>query len=270
MKHILLFLLFALAPFVKAQQAGQFKLWPDDPAASEAEIFVYQPAKSNRQMPAILICPGGGYHGLAIEHEGHNMARWYASNGFVAVVLKYRMPNGIHTVPLSDAEKAISTIRSKADEWNVDVKRVGVAGSSAGGHLAASLSTLAADTNRPNFAILYYPVISFENTTTHAGSKKNLLGAEIENQTLVDRYSLQKQVDRKTPKTLLLMSDDDQVVLPTNAILYYSALKEQQIPASLYMFPKGGHGWGIKSDFVYHKESKSLILKWLQYIQIIN
>ena len=191
MKHLFLFLFSLVALVTSAQQVEPQKLWPDDPNAAEAEIFVYHPARKASPAPAILICPGGGYAGLAIHHEGHDMARWYASNGFVAVVLKYRMPKGVHTIPLSDAEQAMSVIRSNASQWNVDPNRVGVVGSSAGGHLAASLSTLAADVNRPNFAILYYPVISFDNMVTHGGSKQNLLGKDIGNQELIDRYSLQ-------------------------------------------------------------------------------
>lgn len=270
MKHLFLFLFSLVALVTSAQQVEPQKLWPDDPNAAEAEIFVYHPARKASPAPAILICPGGGYAGLAIHHEGHDMARWYASNGFVAVVLKYRMPKGVHTIPLSDAEQAMSVIRSNASQWNVDPNRVGVVGSSAGGHLAASLSTLAADVNRPNFAILYYPVISFDNMVTHGGSKQNLLGKDIGNQELIDRYSLQKQVDDKTPKTLLLLSDDDQSVPPANSILYYTALNEHHIPASLYMFPNGGHGWGFKYDFTYYQEVKDLITKWLQYIGIIR
>ncbi|MTU75420.1 prolyl oligopeptidase family serine peptidase, partial [Parabacteroides merdae] len=117
---------------------------------------------------------------------------------------------------------------------------------------------------------LYYPVISFDNMTTHGGSKKNLLGTDIENKELVDRYSLQKQVDDKTPKTLLLLSDDDQTVPPLNSILYYTALNEHHIPASLYMFPSGGHGWGFRYDFTYYQEVKDLIQKWLTYIKITD
>lgn len=270
MKHILLFFLTFVAPFLWAQQPEQFKLWPDNPDAADAEIYVYHPAKSHTPAPAVLVCPGGGYHGLAIDNEGHNMARWYSSRGFLAVVLKYRMPKGVHTVPLSDAEKGIATIRANAGKWNVDAKRVGVVGSSAGGHLAASLSTLAADANRPDFAILFYPVISFDNMVTHGGSKKNLLGEEIGNQVLVDRYSLQKQVDGKTPKTLILLSDDDKTVPPANSIQYYTALNEKQIPASLYIFPDGGHGWGTQDWFTYRNEAKELILKWLRNSKIID
>ena len=112
MKHILLLFLSFFAPVVWGQQVEQFKLWPDKPEAGEAEIFVYHPAKGGKAAPAVLICPGGGYRGLAMNHEGHDMAKWYASNGFVAVVLKYRMPEGVHTIPLSDAEKAMSVIRA--------------------------------------------------------------------------------------------------------------------------------------------------------------
>jgi acetyl esterase/lipase len=264
-------LFFSLCAFAscfcgsQAQTMQQFKLWPDD-SANEAEIFVHYPVRSDALSPAVLICPGGGYVHLAIGHEGHDMAAWYASRGFVAVVLKYQMPDGNHTIPLSDAEKAIAFIRDKAGEWKVDANKVGVIGSSAGGHLAASLCNLAAAENRPNFAILYYPVISFDESITHKGSKNSLLGTNSDNAELENRYSLEKQIDDKTPPTLLLLSDDDKVVLPANSIRYYSALKEKNIPASLHVFPTGGHGWGFKTDFRYHEESKTLIQKWLDKI----
>lgn len=268
MKHLFILLALFCGSLLQAQQPRQMKLWPDD-ANNEAELFVYTPWRGNQPSPAVLICPGGGYTGLAMDHEGHDMAKWYANKGFVAVVLKYRMPKGNHTIPLGDAEKAMATIRENAAQLNIDVNKVGVIGSSAGGHLAASLSTLAADANRPNFAILYYPVISFDNMTTHGGSKRNLLGNDINNQELVDRYSLQKQVDAKTPPTLLLLSDDDKTVPPENSILYYQALKKQGIPASMHIYPIGGHGWGFRDNFKYQKDSRYLIEEWLKYIRII-
>lgn len=270
MRSVLLLLLSFFTPVIWAQNVEQSKLWPDKQNANEAEIYIYHPKESDKVAPAVLICPGGGYSGLAMDREGHDMAKWYASNGFVAVVLKYRMPKGVHTVPLEDAEKAISVLRENADKWNLDKSKVGVVGSSAGGHLAASLSTLAKDINRPDFAILYYPVISFDNKMAHQGSKKNLLGKNIDNEKLIDYYSLNKQVDDKTPKTLLLLSYDDRVVPPMNSILYYIALNGHHIPASLHMFPNGGHGWGIRYDFAYYQEVKDLILKWLRYTQIID
>jgi acetyl esterase/lipase len=268
MKYLFFPLFFlACAPFIQAQVMQTFKLWTED-NDSEAEIFVYLPEASTALSPAILICPGGGYEHLAMNHEGHDMAQWYVSNEFAAVVLKYRMPNGEHAIPLSDAEKAISIIRSNASEWKIDPGKVGVAGSSAGGHLAASLSVLAADENRPDFAILYYPVICSDDSITHRGSIKNLLGENVNNRELLNRYSLEKQVDEKTPKTFLLLSDDDRAVLPVNSIRYYSALKEKEIPAAMYIFPSGGHGWGFNSSFLYHEEMKSLIQKWLKEIKI--
>jgi acetyl esterase/lipase len=231
---------------------------------SEAELFIYLPAPSSEPSSAVLICPGGGYTGLAINHEGHDMARWYASLGMAAVVLKYRMPHGVHAVPLADAEQAMSVIRSRAAQWNLNPRKVGVVGSSAGGHLAASLSTLAAEANRPDFAILYYPVITFSEGTTHGGSRRNLLGDEQNNRELLERYSLEKQVDAHTPPTLLLLSDDDRTVPPRNSILYYSALQQQGIPASMHIFPTGDHGWGFRTSYLYHDDVKNLIQKWLK------
>ena len=269
MKRIFFIFLILIAPSLWAQQPETMKLWPDNQTA-ESEMYIYHPVKTVNPAPAILICPGGGYGGLAIDNEGHNMAKWYVSMGFVAVVLKYRMPHGVNTIPLTDAEKAMSIIRSNATKWNLDVKRVGVVGSSAGGHLAASLSTLASDANRPNFAILYYPVISFDDKITHAGTKKNLLGSDINNLELVNHYSLEKQVSAETPKTLILVGDDDKTVPPINSILYYTALNEHHIPAALYMFPNAAHGFGSHTEFIYHDETLDLIQKWLQYIKVIN
>ncbi|GHV52299.1 hypothetical protein FACS1894181_15280 [Bacteroidia bacterium] len=266
MKRIFLLLAGSASLALQAQEPERLQLWPGTDG-TDAEIYVYHPTVKETT-PAIVIFPGGGYQGLAIDHEGHDMAKWYVANGFTAVVVKYRMPKGTHTIPLSDAEKAISTVRANAAKWNIDPRKVGIIGSSAGGHLAASLSTLAADANRPNFAILYYPVISFEDGVTHSGSKNNLLGADTGDSQLVERYTLEKQVDSKTPATLLLLSDDDQVVIPENSLRYYSALKKAKIPASMYIFPTGGHGWGFRPAFLYHEETKTLISKWLKEIKV--
>jgi acetyl esterase/lipase len=268
MKRLLLFVLCSMGLVLQAQEPERLLLWPES-VSTEAELYVYHPAAGTAAAPAIVIFPGGGYQGLAIDHEGHAMAKWYVSKGFVAVVVKYRMPKGTHTLPLADAEKAMATVRGNAGKWKLNPHKVGIIGSSAGGHLAASLSTLAADGNRPDFAILYYPVISFESGTTHGGSRNNLLGSEAENPQLIERYSLEKQVDAKTPKTLLLLSDDDAVVLPENSLRYYAALKKHEIPAAMYIFPVGAHGWGFNTSFIYHEDVKTLILKWLNKIEIL-
>ena len=161
-------------------------------------------------------------------------------------------------------------MRTNGKRLKNDTGKDCVIASSAGGHIEASLSTLVADEHRPNFAILYYPVISLEDDLAHQGSKHNLLGEKAEDIEIVRHYSLQYQVDDKTPRTLLLLSDDDKVVPPLNSIRYYSALKEHHIPASLYLFPQGGHGWGIKYDFSYYQEVKDLILKWLTQAEVLT
>ncbi|MDR1937783.1 MAG: alpha/beta hydrolase [Tannerellaceae bacterium] len=234
-------------------------------AADEAEIFVHYPLAGKQEpSPAVLICPGGGYSQLFMDSEGHKIAKWFASQGFVGVVLKYRFPEGRHTAPLSDAEQAMSTIRRNAALWHIDSGRVGVLGASAGGHLAACLSNLAADANRPDFAILFYPVISFDNSITHYATREALLGNEVANSDLIERYSLEKQVNAKTPPTLLLVCKDDEVVNSQNSILYYSVLQQQHIPSEIRIFPNGGHGWGFDEGFSYHQEVKSLIRDWLK------
>jgi acetyl esterase/lipase len=244
------------------QPTEQLKLWPEE-SRGEAEIFVYHPLATNRPSPAVLICPGGGYSWLYMENEGHKIARWFVSQGYVSVVLKYRLPGGIHTIPLSDAGEAMSTIRRNAAAWNIDVHQTGVVGASAGGHLAACLSTLAADGNRPDFAILFYPVITFDYSITHYATREALLGSDMENKNLVERYSIEKQIDGKTPPTLLLVCEDDETVNPQNAIRYHAALQQQHVPVEIHLFPKGGHGWGLDEHFPYHKEVKSIIHDWL-------
>lgn len=272
MKHIFSLLFLFIAPTLWGQNVEPIKLWPNDPKASVVEIEVYLPTKSEKPTPAVLICPGGAYWIVAMDHEGRDVAKWFASNGMAGIVLRYRtLAKGNHTYPLEDAEKAMSMIKEKATEWNIDTHNIGVIGSSAGGHLAASLCNLAKDENRPNFAILYYPVISFDDEITHMGSKKNLLGDKYLNDPeLVNRYSLEKQVNDKTPKTLLLLSENDDAVSPLNSIRYYTALKAHNIPASLYMFPTGGHGWGFKYSFSYYQEMKDLLRKWLSHMDILE
>lgn len=223
-------------------------------------ITIYRPdAKKNKNI-AVIICPGGGYTILASKHEGSEYAEWLASEGYTGIVLKYRLPNKHKEVPLDDVHQAFRYVRSKAKEWNID--KVGISGFSAGGHLASTASThfRSAET-RPDFSILFYPVISM-GEYTHQGSKNNLLG-DLPSSTDVNIYSNEKQVNANTPPAILLLSDDDKVVVPENSIMYYDALKKNNVQASMYIFPVGGHGWGMNKDFRYHEEMKSLLLSWL-------
>ena len=213
---------------------------------------------------AIIMCPGGGYGGLAMKHEGHDMAPWFNTQGITYAVLKYRMPNGHHEVPLSDAEQAIRMVREHAAEWGVNPQRVGIMGASAGGHLAASLATLySGDKTRPDFQILFYPVISMQKGVTHGGSRKNLIG-ENPSQELEQKYSLERQVSPRTPQAFIMLSSDDDAVPPINGIGYFLALRDHKVPASLHAYPTGGHGWGFRDNFTYKRQWTEELEKWLR------
>ena len=211
---------------------------------------------------AVLIAPGGGYSFLAINHEGKEIAQWLAGNGITGVVLKYRIPNGHHAIPLADAQQGMRLIRENSAKWKIDPNSVGVMGSSAGGHLAATLLTRYEATSRPAFGILFYPVISFDDRWAHRGSVQNLLGADS-TETMKTYYSNELQVTPQTPPTLLLLSNNDGTVKPRNSIMFYEALRENRVLTALYIFPSGGHGWGFRDTFAYHEIMKTLILQWI-------
>lgn len=234
---------------------------------SEPELTIYIPAKENHTGKAVVVCPGGGYVGLASMHEGTMFAQWLNDQGIAAFVLKYRMPNKHKQVPLDDAWQAIRYVREHASEYGINPNKVGIAGFSAGGHLASTASThyATSGTNtRPDFSILFYPVITMD-IATHGGSRTNLLG---DNPSLADLYlfSNEKQVNNNTPPAILLLSDDDKVVLPENSTRYYNALKNNDIKATMYIFPEGGHGWGLNEGFKFHKEMTTLLASWLKDI----
>lgn len=235
---------------------------------SVPELSIYLPDKSTSNHMAVLICPGGGYAGLAIDHEGVQFAQWLNTQGIAGIILKYRMPNQHKEIPLDDAQQAMKYIREHAAELDIDINKVGIAGFSAGGHLAATVSThfsTSGTSTRPDFSILFYPVITME-VATHGGSKTNLLG---ENPAQADTYTFsnERQVNVNTPPAILLLSDDDGSVQPANSIEYYEALKNNNIPATMYIFPEGGHGWGMKKDFKYHSQMLNLLEMWLKDIQ---
>lgn len=232
---------------------------------SQAEIAIYLPETSKNTGMAVVICPGGGYSGLAIDHEGKQFAQWLNELGIAGIVLKYRMPNKNREVPLDDAWQAIRYLREHAQELNINADKVGIAGFSAGGHLASTVSThfaMEGTNTRPDFSILFYPVITM-NQATHGGSMKNLLG-DTPSDFDIYMYSNEKQVNKQTPPTILLLSDDDKTVLPVNSTLYYDALKKHDITASMYIFPEGGHGWGMRESFRYHKQMLELMKMWLE------
>ncbi|MDR1601514.1 MAG: alpha/beta hydrolase [Tannerella sp.] len=234
---------------------------------SSPELTVYLPEKGKGNGKAVVICPGGGYAGLASHHEGTLFARWLNTQGIAGIILKYRMPNGHKEVPLDDAQQAIRYVRLHAAEWGVRPDRIGIAGFSAGGHLASTASTRFATSgvsSRPDFSILFYPVITMD-IFTHGGSRNNLLG---DNPSLSDIhiFSNERQVNANTPPAILLLSDDDKGVLPENSIRYYRALKDNDVKASMHIFPTGGHGWGLRDDFAFHRQMLDLLAAWLRDI----
>ncbi len=229
---------------------------------SEAVLYIYKAAKDVNTSKAVVICPGGGYGRLAIAHEGEVFGKWLAKNGITAAVLKYRMPMGVKEIPLEDAVEALRIMRKEAKKLGFDPEKVGFAGFSAGGHLAASISTLAEKEDRPNFSLLFYPVISSKEHNIHRGSFVNLLGEEA-TESVFAEYSLEDQVDEDTPPAILIHCNDDTLVPSTNSIAYYEALKEFNRHSALYIFPKGGHGWGMNDDIQYKAIWQTLLLDWI-------
>ena len=214
--------------------------------AGLARVDLYFPKKANGQM--IVVCPGGGYRCTSSWNEGVYVADWLLERGITVAVVKYRMPNGHYRIPLTDVQNAFKYCRSKAQEWGVD--QIGVMGFSAGGHLAASTSTLWVDEiTRPDFSVLIYPVITMEIGVTHKGTRERLIKeSAVWNHHLADKYSLQKQVTRFTPKTFIALCSDDRVVPAENSLLYYNALIDLDVPVEMHIWPTGGHGWGFSAE----------------------
>lgn len=230
---------------------------------SETVLYIYKPAAEVATGQAVIVCPGGGYSKVCIEHEGFAMARYFKSIGVTAVVLKYRLPNyGHKEVPLEDAQEALRWTRRQATRLHIDASKVGICGGSAGGHLAAYTSTFTSDAEKPAFSILFYPVITGTTWYTHQDTFARLLGKE-RTPKQQEYYSLENRVTETTPPTLLLLADDDRVVPTISSILYYKALNEHGVKASMHIYPSGGHGWAGSSDYKYKANYEAAIKDWL-------
>ena len=300
MKHInLIMLLFFISTSIIAQNKV-LKVWPngapdhngmDEPEIvtkdghikniSEAEMYVYLPEKSINTGAAVVICPGGGYWIEAAQHEGHAIAKWLNEKGIAGIVLKYRLPYGHDKIPSEDVRQTMRTVRMNAKEWGIDVDKIGLAGSSAGGHLAATAGTRfdmgnKESTNpieqlscRPDFLLLLYPVITFSEEFGHMGSRINLIG-EGNNWELVEKYSNELHVTAQTPPTFLILADDDKSVPPRNSVEFYLQLKKNNVPAEMHIFAKGGHGFGIRKNNLPVDNWPNLFYDWLKAMAIIN
>ena len=277
-------LLLSILP-LQAQKPVKEPLWPDGPPESKGNdpkkdiptLLTYTPDKGKGNGTAVVVCPGGGYHGLANGHEGHDIGKWFASLGVTAVILDYRRANGgyKHPVPLMDAQRAIRTVRSKAKALKIHPDKVGIMGFSAGGHLASTAGThfdlgnpqpkdpINKHSSRPDFMILCYPVITFGQDSTHKGSQRNLIG-ESPSKELINHLSNDKQVNPETPPTFLFHTDEDTVVPPENSVQFYLALRKAKVPAELHIFRKGRHGVGLAHKMAATKAWSSACEEWMR------
>ncbi|MEL0074249.1 MAG: alpha/beta hydrolase [Flavobacteriaceae bacterium] len=245
---------------------------------TEPTLKAYFPSKELANGAAVVICPGGGYRILAIDHEGYQIAEWLNSLGIAAFVLKYRLPDARimkdpSVGPLQDVQKALRTVRQNAQKWNIDSTQIGIMGFSAGGHLAASLAShyqanvyeeATAISARPDFSILIYPVISFDQTMTHSGSRENLIGKNP-TEAQIAYFSNELQINKNTPPTLLIHSVDDEVVPVENSLAYLKQLKKYKVESELHIFSDGGHGYGLGRGGTHSLWSKNAE-NWLTQI----
>jgi acetyl esterase/lipase len=259
------FAVAGLTTLCQLHAADSFPLWPEGaPGALGKEdkdiptLTVYTPAEGKANGVAVVICPGGGYGGLA-NHEGEHYARFLNEQGVAGFVLKYRLgPAGYkHPSMLQDASRAIRAVRARAAEWRVDPRRIGIMGSSAGGHLASTALThfdpgkadasdaVERQSSRPDFGILCYAVITM-GEYTHKGSKHNLLG-ENPSEDLVKGLSSELQVTRQTPPCFLWHTWEDKAVPVENTLQFAEALRKAEVPFDLHIYQKGGHGLGLGS-----------------------
>lgn len=240
------------------------------------EIFL--PSTKNSRNIGVLILPGGGYAGVAYDWEGTDYAKWFNSIGIAAFVLKYRMPQSASVItsykaPIQDAQRAIRYVRAHAGKFNIDKDKVGVIGSSAGGHLASTLAIH--DTNyydfkddidkekiKPDFQMLIYPVVSMKREVTHMGSRNNLLGKTPE-EVLIQQYSNELNVKENTPVTFIIHSGNDKVVPIENSLRLYKALLSKNVNTTMHIFPEGGHGYSLGLTKKSTPDWTSLAKEWL-------
>ena len=283
MKYSTIVLSVLALTFNTSAQEKEMPLWANGAPGAKGQkpvdiptITPFLAQKENNTKAAIVICPGGGYGGLA-QHEGKTYAQFLQKHGINSFVLKYRLGSAgyRHPIMLMDAARAIRTVRTKSSEWNIDPKKIGIMGSSAGGHLTSTMIThfdngdpkardlIDRASSRPDIGILCYPVITM-GEFTHRGSKRNLLGDNPPGE-LVDLLSSEKQVKKNTPPTFIWHTMEDRAVPVENSLLFTSALRKSKIPFSLHIYQKGRHGIGLADKPPFknvHPWAKDLVF-WL-------
>ena len=294
MKRLLTILLLTFTAMATQAQTSTVKLWDNTSAphsnhltgpekdegqvrysnTTEAVLYIYEAKKKVATGQAVVICPGGGYALVAMGHEGFEFAEWLAENGVTAAVLKYRMPNNVPQVPMEDAAEALRYMREEY-KGKTPITELGIMGFSAGGHLAASTAVGVLKANgdesaraaiRPDFAVLFYPVITSDEQFTHKGTYNNLLGND-RTDALSKAWCPLYVAGKDAPKTLMVLSDDDKTVPSQNSTFFYNKLKELGIEASINIFPTGGHGWGFRDSLPYKAQWQEIVLQWLQSVK---
>ncbi|MEO7674113.1 MAG: alpha/beta hydrolase [Pyrinomonadaceae bacterium] len=303
MGRLLIILIFLIVPLSAGASAQEFiPLWEKGkmPNSKGMELkddirdervyqvgtpgfYAFFPSRQENNGAAILICPGGGYERIAYQISGMQLAKWFNTMGVSAFVLNYRLPispdlKQRETGPLTDAERAMRVIRSHAEKWQINTDKIGVMGTSAGGHLAAHLGTTAEDLAKigddsdkfsfaPNFMILISPVITM-GEYGHPTSRKNLLGANP-SAALAEKFSLEKQVSAKTPPAFIIHAANDKVVSPRSSLMFYYGLMEKGVSASLHIFPTGGHSIALRNNPGSTQTWLKLCEMWLVEMEII-
>ncbi len=275
----------AAEPPIERLWAGEAPLAVGDSAADIPTMQLYLPPDVDGKpvtSAAVLVCPGGGYGGLAMGHEGHEIATWYNELGVAAFVLNYRhRGKGYgHPAPLLDAQRALRMIRARAASWKLDPERIGVMGFSAGGHLASTLAThfdagradhqdpIEQASCRPDFAILCYPVIALDEPFAHRGSQRNLLG-DNPDPALLKSLSNEKQVASNCPPTFLFHTNEDEVVPAENSLVFYAALRRAGVPAELHVFQHGRHGVGLARNLPGTSGWTTDCIAWLRSLNVV-
>lgn len=228
---------------------------------SNPTLMVFPAEKPNGK--AIIMCPGGGLTKVAIGHEGYDLAEWFNDRGISFAILKYRMPNRHKDILLKDIQQGLRIMSQHKEEWHFN--RLGVMGASIGGYIAASASVFFTINTRPDFQILFYPVISMDDDITHINSREQILGGQLQEE-LIRAYSVNLHVTSHTPPAFITAASDDTAVSPENSISYYQALLWSKVPTSLHIYPKGGHSFAFKDSFPYKKELLNELEKWLSNI----
>ncbi len=286
--YLFFFSTFVLSTLIPASTAladdpKSILLWPDGAPGAKGDkgqdkpTLILYPAANNPSGTAVVVCPGGGYGGLAMGHEGHDIAKWLNDNGISAFICNYRHRGKgySHPYPLMDAQRAIRLVRAHSVKWKINPGKVGIIGFSAGGHLASSTAThdsigeLDQDdaTNklncRPSFAILCYAVIGFEKPYTHKGSQRNLIGTDADEK-LVNFYSNEEQVSKATCPTFLWHTAEDKAVPPENSVQFFLSCQKHGVPSALHVFEKGRHGIGLAKNNPTAKHWPQLCIDWIK------